>query len=154
MVCGFFVHCIETFFRYSTQKAEWIWYVCMLLLILNIKYCVAFHHTVTAIHGCLILKCFSMLSRATVYLFYKEDCTDVPVSVLTGRFLFISTCGILVCFLVFHILLIPFPVRCHSLGLEQVLFRTDDCLYRYCLRSAFSNSHKWFLSDPFRYHQL
>ena len=108
----------------------------------------------TAIHRCSILKCFSMLARATAYLFQKEYCTVVPVSELTGPFLFISTCGILVCFLVFHILLIPFPVRFHSLGLEQVLFRTDECLYRYRLRSAFSNSHKWFLSDPFRYHQL
>ena len=61
-------------------NAEWIWYFCMLLLILSIKYCVAFYHSVlgtptkhcirkqmvTWICWCLILKHSSMLARARV----------------------------------------------------------------------------------------
>ena len=59
----------------------------MLLLILNIKHCVAFHHSVlgtltqhcireqmvTGIHRYLILKCSSMLARATVYTLTPDN---------------------------------------------------------------------------------
>ena len=88
----------------------------------------------------------------SVSLFWEEDWTDVPARVLIGRFpVSFHSCN--PCVLSVYFLTLSSPLSL-SLGLERVLFRVDWCLHRYRLLSVFSNSHRRFLSDPFRYHQL